>query len=75
MTHTSRNHVGQGQVVEPAFGFDFISVDVCGGGGGGAGGVLVVIAGGEGVGGEVCSAVALQEVLGDCDGRMHVGGG
>ncbi len=42
---------------------------------GGAGDVLVVIAGGEVVGGEVCAAEALRGVLGDCNGRMRMGGG
>ncbi len=34
ITHTLQNHAGQGRIVEPVFGVDFISVDVCGGGGG-----------------------------------------
>jgi hypothetical protein len=34
----------------------------------------VVIAGGEVVRGEVPAAVASQEVLGDCNGQMHMGG-
>jgi hypothetical protein len=37
MTHTLGNHVSQGRVVEPAFGVNFISVDVCGGGRGAQG--------------------------------------